>query len=105
MTSMTRYLPPAAPSLFLIGIVLVVVAYLQAGSIPRLAHDDFGVLVQRVGGSMSHSATYPDTYRAMSAQRRMLQNAYLGGAGLVLMTIGGLALLRAEAAGPVRPLP
>jgi hypothetical protein len=103
MTNVSRYRPQAALALFLIGIVLVVVAYVQAAAIPRLAHDDFGVLLQRAGGSMSHSATYPDTYRALSAQRRMLQNAYLGGGGLILLTIGGLALLRTEAVGQARP--
>jgi hypothetical protein len=98
MTTMTRDLPIAGLSLFLIGLILVVVAYAQAGAIPRLAHDDFGRLVQAAGGSMSHSPTYPDTYRAMSAQVRMLQNAYLGGGGLILMVMGGVALLRVDEA-------
>jgi hypothetical protein len=104
MTSMTRYRPQAALALFLIGIVLVAIAYVHAAAIPRLAHDDFSALVQRAGGSMSHSATYPDTYRALSAQRRMLQNGYLGAGGLILMSIGGLALVRNEATLSPRPL-
>jgi hypothetical protein len=102
MTGVTRCVPIAALSLFLIGLLLVVVAFAQAGAIPRLAHEDFGRLVQAAGGSMSHSPTYPDTYRAMSAQARMLQNAYLGGGGLVLMVLGGLALLRVDAARETR---
>jgi hypothetical protein len=102
MTKMTRDLPIAALALFAIGLILVVVAYTQAGAIPRLAHTDFGHLVQAAGGSMSHSPTYPDTYRAMSAQARMLQNAYLGGGGLILMVLGGVALLRAEWIGQAR---
>jgi hypothetical protein len=97
-----RYLPQGAMALFLIGIVLVVVAYVQAASIPRRAHDDFGHLIRQLGGSMSHSANYDSTYRVMSAQRRMLQNAYVGGGGLILMTIGGLALVRIGTAAAVR---
>jgi hypothetical protein len=105
MTARTRHVPTAALSLFLIGLVLVVVAYAQAAGIPLRAHDDFSRLVQRAGGSMSHSATYPDTYRAMSAQVRMLQNAYLGGGGLILMVLGGVALLRVDAVWEARLRP
>jgi hypothetical protein len=105
MTPMTRYLPIAALSLFLIGLILVAVAYAQAAAIPLRAHDDFSRLVQRAGGSMSHSGTYPDTYRAMSAQVRMLQNAYLGGGGLILMVMGGVALLRVDAVWEARMRP
>jgi hypothetical protein len=103
MTATGRYAPVAALALFLIGILLVVVAYVQASSIPLLAHEDFGRLVQRVGGSMSSTTTYPDTYRAMSAQVRVLQNAYLGGGGLILMALGGIALLRVDAVWATRP--
>jgi hypothetical protein len=105
MTPATRYVPITALSLFLIGLILVVTAYVQAATIPLRAHDDFSRLVQRVGGSMSHSATYPDTYRAMNAQVRMLQNAYLGGGGLILMILGGVALLRVDAIWEARPRP
>jgi hypothetical protein len=97
MTGVRRYVPVAALSLFLIGILLVVVAYVQASSIPHLAHEDYGRLIQRLGGSLSSTATYPDTYRAMSAQVRVLQNAYLGGGGLILMALGGVGLLRQDA--------
>jgi hypothetical protein len=76
------------------GTLLVVVALVQATWIPRLAHDDFDALVRAHGGSMTHSATYPDTFRLMSAQRRMLQNAYVGAAGLLLVGLGGAAMVR-----------
>jgi hypothetical protein len=105
VTTMTRFRPTAALSLFLMGLILVVVAYAQATAIPLRAHDDFSRLVQRAGGSMSHSATYPDTYRAMSARVRMLQNAYLGGGGLILMIMGGVALLRGDAVWEARLRP
>jgi hypothetical protein len=82
---------------FLVGVALILVAFTQAASIPRQAHDDFGALVQAHGGGMTHSATYPDTYRQMSANRRLLQNAYLGGSGLVLLAVGCVGLTRAEA--------
>jgi hypothetical protein len=89
MTSMTRYRPQAALALFLIGIAARRDRLRPGGRDPAAgAHDDFSALVQRAGGSMSHSATYPDTYRALSAQRRMLQNGYLGaGGGSILMSI------------------
>lgn len=85
---------------FLFGVALLLVAFTQAAAIPRQAHDDFAALVRAHGGGMSHSATYPDTYRQMSANRRMLQNAYLGGSGLVLFTLGCVGLMR-SAGSPV----
>jgi hypothetical protein len=79
---------------FLFGVALLLVAFTQAAAIPRHAHEDFAALVRAHGGGMSHSATYPDTYRLMSANRRMLQNVYLGGSGLVLFTVGCVGLMR-----------
>ena len=76
----------------LAGAVLLIVACVQAGDIPRQAHDDFGALIQAHGGSMSHSATYPDTYRQIAAQSRLLQNAYLGLTGVALVTVGAIGV-------------
>lgn len=42
-----------------------------------------------------------DTYRLMSAQRRMLQNAYVALSGLLLVGLGGAAMVRG--AGRYRP--
>jgi hypothetical protein len=86
----------SASAMMAIGVILVVAAVLHANWIPYRAHDDFGALVRSQGGSLSHSETYPDTYRLMSAQRRMLQNAYVGVSGLVLLTVGAVGLTRAD---------
>jgi hypothetical protein len=79
---------------FVVGAVLIAVAFTQAALIPHRAHDDFSALIQAHGGGMTHTATYPDTYRVMSANRRMLQNVYLGGSGLVLLAVGCAGLAR-----------
>ncbi len=84
----------AAVLLMLVGAVLLIFAFVRAGEIPRAAHDDFGALL-RAHGSMSHSATYPDTYRLMAAQSRMLQNAYLGLTGVALATVGAIGAVAA----------
>jgi hypothetical protein len=94
MQQTTSWLARAAWAVLvlLIGAVLLIVAFVQAGNIPRQAHDDFGALIQAHGGSMSHSATYPDTYRQMAAQSRLLQNAYLGLTGVALLTAGAIGV-------------
>ena len=76
--------------LILVGAVLLVSAFVRVPGIPLAAHDDFGALIRAQGGSMSHSGTYPDTYRTIAAQSRMLQNAYLGFTGLALVTVGAI---------------
>jgi hypothetical protein len=81
-----------AAGLLAIGALLVVVAFFAAGLIPQQAHRDFDRLVVSMGGGMSHTPTYPDVYRQMSANRRMLQNAYVGGSGLILLTAGAFGL-------------
>lgn len=83
---------PRSVLVLLVGAVLVLVAIVRAGSIPRLAHADFGELIVSQGGSMSHSATYPDTYRQFAAHARMLQNAYLGLTGVALVTVGAVGV-------------
>lgn len=80
----------------LVGAVFLIVAFVQAGGIPRRAHDDFSALVRAHGGSMSHSPTYPETYRLMAAQSRMLQNAYLGLTGVGLVTVGAIGVVGAS---------
>jgi hypothetical protein len=89
--SLTRV--PMALIFMLVGAVLLVTAFVRAGAIPLSAHDDFGALIRAQGGSMSHSATYPDTYRLIAAQSRMLQNAYLGLAGVALVTVGAVGVV------------
>lgn len=86
--------------LMLVGAVLLISAFVRVPGIPLAAHDDFGVLVRSLGGSMSHSGTYPDTYRTFAAQSRMLQNAYLGFTGVALVTVGAFG---AVAVGERKP--
>ena len=88
---------PWAVLVLLVAAVLVLVAVARAGAIPRRAHDDYGELIRAQGGSVSHSATYPDTYRHMAAQSRMLQNAYLGLTGVALVTVGAVGVVGAAA--------
>jgi len=88
-TALRTYVPIAA---LLVGALMVVSAFVQAGSIPQRAHDDFGALVVRQGGSLSSSPDYPTAYRQMSAASRMLQNAYLGVGGLILVAAGAFGL-------------
>ncbi|MFO8150674.1 MAG: hypothetical protein R6T93_10270 [Trueperaceae bacterium] len=81
-----------------LGVVLVVVAFMSAGAAPERAHRDFSDLVAAQGGSMTHSPTYPDTFRQFSAQARMVQSLLLGGTGIVLVAIGTAAVLRDDPA-------
>jgi len=83
---------PWSALLLLVGAALLIVAFVQVAAIPRLAHEDFGQLIASQGGSMSHSPTYPDTFRQIAAHSRMLQNAYLGLTGLALATVGAIGV-------------
>ncbi len=91
---------PWSAILLLVGVALLIVAFVQVAAIPRLAHADFGQLISSQGGAMSHSPTYPDTFRQIAAQSRMLQNAYLGLTGLALATVGAIGV---TGAWPRRP--
>lgn len=70
------------------GIELLAFAWMSAAFIPSQAAKDFDRLVNAAGGSMSHTPSFPDTYRQMSANRRMLQNFYIGAAGLICLGTG-----------------
>jgi hypothetical protein len=74
--------------LAIIGIILIVAALFSAKSIPVEANKDFDRLVRQSGGVMTHGQGFPDTYRQMSANSRMLQNVYVGGAGLICLAVG-----------------
>jgi hypothetical protein len=87
---------PIAALIAVIGAALIVVALADLAGAPRRAHDAFNLLVQAQGGSMSHSPTYPDTYRTLAAQAIYLRDALVGGAGVVLLGVGTGALLRSE---------
>ena len=80
------------------GTVLVFWAWWNAGGIPAEAHRDFDRLVQANAGRMSHTPDFPDVYKQMSADRRILQNVYVGTAGLICLAVG-LTTMRSEAGG------
>ena len=75
-------------TLVAIGIGLVILAWVSAAGIPKAAHKDFDHLVRSVGGRMSHTPNFPDAFKQMSANRRILQNFYVGASGLICLTIG-----------------
>lgn len=97
MTTRSPRRRPLAAACALLGAVLVTVAFVSAGAAPRRAHDAFGDLVAAQGGSMTHSATYPDTYRQVAAQAYLLQSLLVGGTGIVLVAIGAAVALRDDA--------
>ncbi len=70
------------------GIGLLVFAWVSAAFIPAQANKDFDGLVRAAGGQMSHTPGFPDAYKQMSANRRMLQNFYIGAAGLICLGTG-----------------
>lgn len=81
--------------LTVIGIALLAMAWVWAAGIPKAANRDFDRLVSNAGGQMSHTPNFPDAYKQMSANRRMLQNFYLGAAGLICLA-AGLASVKKE---------
>lgn len=81
-----------------LGATLVVGAIVFAGAAPERAHDAFGDLVVTQGGSMTHSATYPDTFREFSTHARLVQSLLVGGTGIVLVAIGTAVVLRGDPA-------
>jgi hypothetical protein len=90
----------AAAVLMTVGAILLGIAYAQATSIPKDADNDFFELVQAAGGSMTFSAPgFPEAYKQMSANRRLLQNAYIGFGGVALLTAGGFGLVMPVCSG------
>ena len=71
-----------------IGIGLLVLAWVSAAFVPSQAQKDFDRLVRARGGYLSHTPNFPDTYKQMSANCRMLQNFYIGAAGLICLGAG-----------------
>lgn len=74
-------------SLVLVGMVLIVVAWLLASGMPEAAIGDFDKLIHARGG-MSHTPAFPDEYRKLAFTRRLMQNCLLGLAGLICLGIG-----------------
>jgi len=81
--------------LMVVGILLITLAYINAASIPSRANSDY----QKFLGSPDSKScfeeyTSPNPMHFYNAQvsRRLLQNAYLGTAGIVFLA-GGLAMI------------
>jgi len=97
MTTRVPFRRLLAAACAVLDAVVVVVAFVSAGAAPERAHDAFGALIV-AQGSMSHSATYPDTFRQFSALARLVQSLLVGGTGIVLIFIGTAAVLRSDPA-------
>ena len=76
----------------LAGIALVSLAYTHAAGIPVASDNDFDEFVRSKGGLLV-GGVGGDAFRQMSANRRLLQNFYLGGAGLILLAAGCFGLV------------
>jgi len=87
--------------LIVVGVVMILLAMLLAMFIPWSAHKDWDRFTKAYG-RVRATPDYPSVYRQMSAQRRMLQNLYLGFAGLICLGVGLGHLSRAALrdAGP-----
>jgi hypothetical protein len=70
------------------GVGLLMFAYQGATQIPELVEKDFGAYVRAAGGTLSSTPNFPDAFKQMHVERRLLQNGYIGGSGLVLLAAG-----------------
>ncbi|MGH7213385.1 MAG: hypothetical protein ACREIT_01190 [Tepidisphaeraceae bacterium] len=75
------------------GAALLFQAHQTAAEIPSEADKDFGEFVRAAGGTLSSTPGFPDAFKQMHAERRMLQNSYIGGSGLVLLAAGAFGLI------------
>jgi hypothetical protein len=73
------------------GAAFLLLAHQTAAAIPSEADKDFIEYVRANGGLTSPG--FPDAFRQMHAERRMLQNSYVGGSGLVLLAAGSFGLV------------
>jgi len=71
-----------------IGIGLLVLAWVLAAFIPSQANEDLASFNQVPGSGLSQSANFPEMYKQMSANCRMLQNFYIGATGLICLGAG-----------------
>ena len=74
--------------LALIGVTLVIFAWASATSIPNAANEEFRNFASGSDDPTTRSASFPELFKQMSAQRRMLQNFYVGTAGLICLAVG-----------------
>ncbi len=74
--------------IIIIGITLLIIAWVSAAVIPIQARNDFTRLVHESGGSLSTPGDYMGIYQQICANRRMLQDFYIGMAGLICLGVG-----------------
>jgi hypothetical protein len=76
--------------LTLVGAALLVFAWASAANIPNAADNDYTefAVAASVKGAHTSTANFPDAFKQMSAQRRMLQNFYVGAAALICLAAG-----------------
>ena len=74
--------------LTLVGVILVIFAWVSATRIPSAADEDFSSFTSSAGNPSIRTVNFPDVFKQMSAQCRMLQNFYVGTAGLICLAVG-----------------
>ena len=67
------------------GIALIIIAWCLAARIPKVTYDDLNRAIKRRGIGFGDTGI---AYRKMCADRRILQNFYIGASGLILLGIG-----------------
>jgi hypothetical protein len=75
----------------IIGALLIGCAFYSAEHIPTKANADFYEFAR---SQPMNNPGFPEAFMQMHAQRRLLQNFYLGGVGLVLLFVGASTLCR-----------
>jgi len=89
--------------LLITGIILIMLAFLKASSIPLDANKDFRRLYSK--GSLSWSTKESEyIYVQASEHRRLLQNFYIGASGLICLLIGLLTFPNKNALSNDTPL-
>ena len=77
--------------LVIAGALLLTEAFYSAATIPLKAREDF---LEYAKSNPLNSPGFPEAFMQMHAHRRLLQNFYLGTAGLVLLFVGTQTLCR-----------
>jgi hypothetical protein len=73
------------------GAAFLFLAHQAAAAIPSEADKDFDAYVRARGGLTSPE--FPNAFRQLHTERRLLQNSDVGGSGLVLLAAGSFGLV------------
>ncbi|MFX0201617.1 MAG: hypothetical protein ACFFCW_36340 [Candidatus Hodarchaeota archaeon] len=71
-----------------IGVALLLIALISATRIPWAANKDFDRWLESTRHRVSYTPGFPDVYKQICANRRILQNFYIGAAGLICLAVG-----------------